>query len=104
MIKNLKNKMYQYIEKYGLTSNKTVNASQQLDKELNKYYSENSSMIYFYKQSIDGLLKYYNIHASFPSITEWNSYAKKENYLSHESIQYICGKKFDSWCIEIVNR
>lgn len=103
MIKKLKNKMYQYINKYGLNSEKTLKVSQNLDKELNKYY-ENSNMKYFYNQSKNGLLKYFNCHANFPDINEWNTYAKENNFLSAESIQYISGKNFEWWCSYIIKQ
>lgn len=99
MIKNLKNKMYKYIDKYGLNSQKTINISEQLDSEINKFY-ESSSMLYFYNQSKLGLIKYYNINNKLPNTFEWNSYAKNNDYLSSESIQYISKKDFDNWCIQ----
>lgn len=101
MIKQLKNKMYKFIDRYGLNSIRTVNVSQQLDEELNKYY-ESSSMKYFYNQSKSGLLEYFNIHDNFPDISKWNEYAKYNNYLSSESIKYISGKRFDLWCLETI--
>lgn len=36
-----------------------------------------------------------------PSMKEWNTIAKLENYMSAESIEYISQKKFDELCVEI---
>lgn len=100
MIKRLKEKMYKYIDKYGLNSRKTIDISQQLDNELNRFY-ENSSMVYFYNQSKNGLLDYYNINNNLPNTSQWCKYAKENNYLSPESIQYMSGMRFDIWCLGI---
>lgn len=100
MIKNLKNKMYKYIDKYGLNSKKTIAISEQLDNEINKFY-ENSSMVYFYNQSKNGLLQYYDTHKNIPTISEWSKYAKENDYLSYESIQYMSGMRFDVWCLGV---
>ena len=96
MLKKLKNKMYQYIDKYGLCSEKTLTISQQIDKEINNYYSSN--MKYYYKQSIQGLQNYFNIYRDLPNKSNWNEYAFQNNFLSSKSIEYISCKTFNSWC------
>jgi len=38
MLKNLRNKMYKYIDEYGLNSEETLKISQEVDLEINNYY------------------------------------------------------------------
>ena len=101
MIKKLKTIMYQYINKYGINSQKTVDISQQLDIELNRYY-ESSSMKYFYEQSKKGILEYFHDFKKYPNSFEWNSYAKEKDYLSFISIEYMSRMNFDFWCNKTV--
>lgn len=102
MLKNLKNKMYQYIEKYGLNSDKALEISQKVDIEINKYYSSNSCMKYYYEQSLYGINEYFKKRGDLPTISDWNNYANKNNLLSNISIEYISNTKFDTWCRDSV--
>ena len=44
MLKNLRNKMYKYIDEYGLNSEETLKISQEVDLEINNYYRTISIM------------------------------------------------------------
>ena len=65
MLKNLRNKMYKYIDEYGLNSEETLKISQEVDLEINNYYRTISIMKYhsntaakrnsFYSSALDEL-------------------------------------------------
>ena len=68
MLKNLRNKMYKYIDEYGLNSEETLKISQEVDLEINNYYRTISIMKYHYEQSVLGIQNYfflYNIKLLF---------------------------------------
>ena len=59
------------------------------------------NMKFWFERSIDGLHEYFRIYDQIPDVEKWNKYAKKNNYLSTESIRYISGLKFHRWCKQI---
>lgn len=88
IISELRKKLHDSIKKFGLTSEKTYKISVELDEAIVKYY-ENSSMLYFYERSIEGLKQYIKDNNKEPTISEWNKYAMENNYLSSESMKYM---------------
>lgn len=88
VISKLRKKLHESIIKYGLSSNKTYEASVELDEEIEKYYN-NTFMGYFYNVSLEGLKQYIQENSKRPDTHEWNCYAKENNYLSSESMKYI---------------
>lgn len=96
-IRSYRKKLDNSIKKYGLNSNETRKISNVMDKLINEYYSaieivefpiwSNSSM--FYKKSYEALKNVTQQLQRFPSVKEWNEFAKENNYLSHVSLEYI---------------
>lgn len=93
----LRKKLNSSIEKYGLNSDKTNKISLRFDKLINSYYkketqySHKSIMYKKYVESVNELEKITHDFAEFPSIPEWDQYAKQKDLLSSESIKYISG-------------
>ena len=59
------------------------------------------NMRYYYERSIIYLKIYIKKYKRIPEIEEWSKYAIQNNLLSCESIKYIYGKDFKSWCKNI---
>ena len=55
-------------------------------------------LVFMYNISIEALEKYMEENKKKPSEKEWNQFAKKNNYLSSESIGYIVGTGFNKLC------
>ena len=93
----LRKKLNDSIEKYGLNSEKTNRISLRFDKLINSYYkkevqySHQSIMYKKYVESINSIEKITQDFAKFPSIPEWNKFAKEKDLLNSESIKYISG-------------
>ncbi len=96
-IERLREKLHISIEKYGLSSEKTKVISEEFNELINIYYKnevqfpEDSIMDKKYKKSIDLLKRITSDFAKFPTIDEWNKYAKEQCLLCSESIKYITG-------------
>lgn len=88
IISKLREKLHDSIQKYGLMSNKTYEASVKLDEAIVEYY-KNSPMLNYYEKSLEGLKKYIEINKKQPNKKEWNKYAYENNYLSSESMRYM---------------
>ena len=93
----LRKKLNESIEQNGLNSEKTKKISRKFDELINSYYekevqySHESIMYKKYVESINELSKITKDFAEFPSIPEWNKYAKEKGLLNSESIKYISG-------------
>lgn len=97
-IKVLQSKLNKNIEKYGLSDKKTIELSEKIDEYINYYfkcivksedYPQNSEMHMWYKDSYD-MLKTFTIELNkFPTVEQWNTYAKENFLLSSESMKYI---------------
>ena len=93
----LRKKLDKAIEKYGLNSKETKEISQKFDKLVNSYYekeaqyAEDNTMYIKYSESIKALKKITKDFSKYPTIKEWNNYAKENKLLSTESIKYITG-------------
>ncbi|MCI8640981.1 MAG: hypothetical protein HFJ59_03805 [Clostridia bacterium] len=85
------------IDKNGLDSKKTKKLIEEFEKLVNSYYKnelqyhEESIMYIKYKESIKELENISKNFSKFPTIDEWNKYAKEHNLLCSESIKYISG-------------
>lgn len=100
-IKRLKEKLDQEIKINGLDSKKARRYSIQIDFLINKYYNveyplekkyeQNSELYRYYKTSFNKLKQLTRDFSKFPTIEEWNYFAKENNCLNHVSMQYISG-------------
>lgn len=96
----LRKKLHNSIEKNGLDSTKTKKISERFDKMVNNYYKnekqyhQNSFVHDKYLESIQSLKKITKDFVKFPSVPEWNKYAKEKNLLSSESLKYISGNNW----------
>lgn len=96
-IRSLRNKLHKSIKKNGLDSNETRRISDEMDKLINEYYDNiqqieypaDSEMRVYYEQSYKKLKLVTQQLERFPSVQEWNKFAKEEYLLSSTSIQYV---------------
>jgi hypothetical protein len=96
-IRNLRNKLHESIKNNGLDSDKTRKISDEIDVLINEYYNNiqqikypaDSEMKVYYEQSYKQLKIVTQQLESFPSVQEWNKFAKKNCLLSSMSMQYI---------------
>ena len=91
-IEELRQKLHRAIEEYGLNSEEVYKISIETDKLLNKRgYNEKNLMYNKYLESMFELRKISKIFGEFPTISEWNKYAKENYLLNSESIKYMSG-------------
>lgn len=91
-IEKLRQKLHRTIEEYGLNSEEVYKISIEMDKLLNKRgYNEKNLMYNKYLESMFELRKISKIFGEFPTISEWNKYAKENYLLNSESIKYMSG-------------
>lgn len=93
----LREKLHESIDKHGLHAEKTRKISKRYDELVNSYYQnerqyhEDNVMNVKYSESVKYLKKMAKDFIKFPTIKEWNCYAKKNNLLNSESLKYISG-------------
>lgn len=91
-VERLRKKLYDAIDEYGINSKEVYKVSIKMDKILNKRgYDDKNLMYNKYLDSMYELRKITNLFAKFPTIDEWNKYAKENMLLNSESIKYISG-------------
>ena len=91
-IEELRQKLHRAIEEYGLNSKEVYMISVKMDSLLNKRgYTNSNTMYNAYLDSMFELRKISKIFGEFPTIDEWNKYAKENYLLNSESIKYISG-------------
>lgn len=91
-IEQLRHKLHEAIDKYGINAEETRKISVEMDKLLNKRgYNEKNLMYNKYLESMFELRRITKLFAKFPSVDEWNKYAKEKLLLNSESIKYISG-------------
>ncbi len=96
----LRKKLDETIETYGLNSEQTRKISNRYNELVNSYYKNerqfdpDSIMNEKYIETIRCLRQVTKDFVKFPTIKEWNCYAKQNNLLSSESLKYISG---NSW-------
>lgn len=96
-IKSLRNKLHKSIKKYGVKAEETRKISDEMDKLINEYYDNiqqieypsDSEMRIYYEQSYRAMKTITQQLERFPSIQEWNKFAKENCLLSSMSMQYI---------------
>ena len=96
-IRSLRNKLHKSIKKNGLDSDETRKISDEMDKLLNEYYDNiqrisypsDSEMKIYYEYSYKQLKIVTQQLERFPSVQEWNKFAKENVLLSSMSMQYI---------------
>ena len=96
-IERLRSELHDSIINKGVNHKDTYKLSAKMDYLINKYYlkkhdkfyPQNSVMYDHYKKSYMGLKNMSIQMGSFPSIEEWNEYAKQNACLSSVSLQYI---------------
>lgn len=93
----LREKLHESIEVNGLHSEKTRKISERYNELVNFYYQNerqyhhDNVMSIKYLESVKCLRKITNDFIKFPTIEEWNCYAKENDLLSSESLKYISG-------------
>ena len=93
----LRKKLHESIEKNGFQSEETRKISAKFDELVNSYYKnekqfkEENVIHDKYTESINTLRKIAREFAKFPTVEEWNKYAKEKDLLSSESLKYISG-------------
>jgi len=81
----LRGKLEMTINKYGLNSEKTKKISEKFEELINSYYKneiqyhEDSIMYINYKEAIKTLKNITKEFSKFPTIDEWNKYAKEHD-------------------------
>ena len=96
-IRSLRNKLHKSIKKNGLDSDETRKISDEIDVLINKYYNNiqqikypaGSEMKIYYEYSYKQLKIVTQQLERFPSVQEWNKFAKENVLLSSMSMQYI---------------
>ena len=95
-IRNLRNKLHESIKKNGLDSDKTRKISDEIDVLINEYYNNiqqikypaDSEMKIYYEQSYKMLKIVVQQLERFPSVQEWNKFAKENCLLSSNAIYF----------------
>lgn len=82
--------LHKNIEKYGIDSEKTREVSIQLDELINMYYGKDKEETMQAELKIAWEeLKRYTREKEFPSVQEWDKYAKENELMSSESIKFL---------------
>lgn len=93
----LRKKLDESIETTGISSEKTRKISIKYNELVNNYYKKEKQyhagnfMHKKYLESVQNLRKVTKDFVKFPTIKEWNYYAKENNLLNTESLKYISG-------------
>lgn len=93
----LREELYEAIDVYGLNSEKTKEISKKYNDLVNGYYEneeqphELNIMNSKYLESMKCLKEMTKELTRFPSIKEWNHYAKEKDLLNSESLKYMNG-------------
>ena len=91
-VEELRKKLHEAIGEYGINSKEVYKLSIKMDKLLNKRgYNDKNLMYNKYLDSMYELRKITNLFAKFPTIDEWNKYAKENMLLNSESIKFMSG-------------
>ena len=88
----LRKKLHEAIEEYGINSKEVYRLSIKIDKLLNERGYDDKNVIYNrYLHSMYELRKITKLFAKFPTVEEWNRYAKENLLLNSGRIKYISG-------------
>ena len=88
-MEKLRNKMHLYIQKYGINSKEVLEISKEIDVLITKEFKTQIC-----GETMRTLIEYSAIN-DFPSTKEWDEYAKQNGYLSHISLKYKLGLKWN---------
>lgn len=96
-IRKLRIKLERAVNEKGLNSCEVREISDKMDELINEYersietvkYSQYSDMKRYYEKSYMELKKITDDFKKFPSVPEWNLYAKNNDLLSNVSMEYI---------------
>lgn len=94
---DLRKKLHESIEINGLDSEKTRKISKKYNDLVNFHYRNerqykiDNLMYKKYVESLKYLRKITRDFVEFPTIKEWNYYAKENKLLNSESLKYISG-------------
>jgi len=96
-IRSCRKKLDATVKKTGINSPETRKISDKMDKLINEYYASieivnfpnTSSMQSYYETSYSVLKRITKEFNKFPTVQEWNNYAKENNCLSSMSMEYI---------------
>lgn len=94
---DLREKLHESIEINGLNSKQTKKISKRYNDLVNfhyqneRQYSDNNLMHKKYVESVKYLRQITRDFVEFPTIKEWNYYAKQNNLLNSESLKYMSG-------------
>lgn len=97
ILEPIRSELHMAIDKYGINSKKAIEKSEEFNKLLNIYYekeskySEDNMMEIKYREAIEILKNITKVFAKYPTVNEWNKYAKEKCLLSSESIKYLSG-------------
>lgn len=102
-IKALQKKLNESIQKNGLSHKRTVQLSREIDDLINEYYNSieirvyptKSVIPYYYNVSYNRLQYLTYENNRFPTVAEWNTYAKENRLLSSESMKYVSKLNWD---------
>lgn len=93
----LRKKLDKAVEVYGVNSKEAKKISQKFDELVSEFYKKEKqypteSIIYIkYLETIEELTKITRDFSEYPTIEEWNKYAKDKKLLCSESLKYITG-------------
>lgn len=97
IFEQIRGELHMAIDEYGINSKNVIEISEEFNRALNLYYekelkySEDNIMRIKYKEAIETLKNITKDFAKYPTINEWNKYAKEKCLLSSESLKYISG-------------
>lgn len=99
----MQKKLDESVQKNGLSHKRTVQLSREIDDLINEYYNSieirvypaKSVIPYYYKVSYNRLQYLTYEKNRFPTVAEWNAYAKENRLLSSESMKYISKLNWD---------
>ena len=109
-IKKARIKLEEAIEEKGLNSHEVRKLSDKMDELLNEYeksiktieYPKYNAMFKCYKESYKALKKITKDFKKFPTVEEWNKYAKENDLLSHASMEYISTLNWNNLRIKVL--
>lgn len=109
-INRLKKELDKSVKKTGINSDETREISNKVDKLIKEYYvsiretefPSYSDMYLYYKHAYKALKNVTQQLKKFPTIQEWDNFAKENNYLSHTSLEYISKHNWNNLRIKVL--
>lgn len=96
-IKKYRKILTKTITKTGIHSKETTEISNQIDRLIVQYYKQTKTISFptesstnqFFEKSYQALKIVTLDNNKFPTVEQWNQFAKKNDCLSHKSLEYI---------------